>query len=230
MDSYQFIKISLLSDTTFGTGNGTAGVVDVEIDHDELGLPVLRGKAIRGLLRDTWLSMRDKFPELHEAEERIFGPPRDLSESSILVIGDGVVDEETRQWIEAAENREHHPLSNLDVLEAVTDIRRQTSEERSTGAPADKSLRSTRVVIGGRRLKKSMNKDKDDEEIVEGLSLIAPLVWLEKPKEKDIQCLALALLGTRHAGLARNRGRGHISMAFNGDLDITRKAAKGEKI
>jgi hypothetical protein len=208
MSRNQFIQIELLSDAAFSRGEGTAGVVDMEVEHDELGLPFLGGKTVRGLLHDSWLSMCDFFPVLAETAERVFGPEADCDERSILRIGDAVVDGETRRWIEAAATRQHRPVSPSEVLEALTDIRRQTSEERSTGAPAKTTLRSVRVVI-------------------RGLTLWAPLCWLAAPAGNHIRCLSLALLATRHAGLARNRGRGHIRMSLDGDLEKTLLAAKG---
>ncbi|NLI82932.1 MAG: RAMP superfamily protein [Deltaproteobacteria bacterium] len=208
MSPVGFIEIELLSDAAFSRGEGTAGVVDIEVEHDDLGLPFLGGKTIRGLLRDSWLSMRGCFPELDEAGERVFGPEADVEERSILRIGDAVVDEETRRWIEAAEKRQNNPLTPVEVLEALTDIRRQTSEERRTGAPAETTLRSVRVVI-------------------RGLKLRAPLYWFREPTEADIRVLALAVLATRHAGLGRSRGRGHICMSLGGDIEKTRQAAKG---
>ena len=203
---YEFLQLELLSDTTFSRGGGTAGMVDIEVEHDELGLPFVGGKTIRGLLRDSWLSMQEYFPELSDAAERVFGPEADFSGRSILRIGDAVVGAKTRKWIEQAETREHHPISPLIVLQALTDIRHQTSEERETGAPAKATLRSVRVVV-------------------RGLKLEAPFLWLADPGENEIRCLALAVLGTRHAGLARNRGRGHIRMTLNGDVEMTRLAA-----
>jgi hypothetical protein len=209
MSSNSSIQIELLSDAVFSRGEGTAGVVDVEVEHDELGLPFLGGKTIRGLLRDSWLSMRHCFPELSQTAERVFGPEADCNERSILWLGDAQVDEATRQWIKAAETRENRSVSPMAVLEALTDIRRQTSEERRTGAPAETTLRTFRVII-------------------RGLTLQAPLHWLANPTVKEIRCLSLALLATRHAGLGRNRGRGHIRMTLDGDLEKTRNAAKGE--
>jgi len=208
MSRNQFIQIELLSDTAFSRGEGTAGVVDVEVEHDELGLPFLGGKTIRGLLRDSWLSMRSCFPELSQTAERVFGPEADCDERSIVHIGDAGVDSETRRWIEAAQTRLNQPVSPVSVLEALTDIRRQTSEERRTGAPAETTLRAIRVII-------------------RGLTLRAPLHWLAVPTSHDVRCLSLALLATRHAGLGRNRGRGHVRLTLDGDPEKTRRVAKG---
>ncbi|GIX46055.1 MAG: hypothetical protein KatS3mg131_0266 [Candidatus Tectimicrobiota bacterium] len=202
------LVVELLSDTTFGRGEGTPGVVDVEVEHDNHGLPMLGGKALRGLLRDSWLSMQAYFPDLHGAACRVFGPHGDLDETAILRIGDAIVEPAARAYFVAASEREHHPLDRATILEALTDIRSQTAEERSTGAPARRTLRTVRVVL-------------------RGLKLVAPLLWLAKPDAKDCQCLALAALATRHGGLGRNRGRGHLRITVDGNLDRTRALARG---
>jgi hypothetical protein len=204
----QRLTVELLSDTTFGRGEGTAGVVDIEVEHNAYGLPFLGGRALRGLLRDTWLSMQGCFPKLQRAALRVFGPPTDVDETSILRIGHARIEETARRYLIAAVERELNPLSPAAVLEALTDIRSQTSEDRASGAPARKTLRSVRVVV-------------------RGLVLEAPLQWLAPPTTEDLQCLALAVLGTRHAGLSRNRGRGHLRLALDGDRKKTLDWAEG---
>lgn len=202
------IVIELLSDTTFGRGEGTPGAVDVEIEHDTYGLPMLCGKSLRGLLRDSWLSMQEHFPDLLDAGRRVLGPHGDVDETAILRFGDAMVEESARAFFVAAVEREHHPLPASAILAALTEIRQQTSEERQTGAPARTTLRSTRVAL-------------------RGLKLVARLSWLAEPSRADCQCLALVSLATRHAGLGRNRGRGHVRLTLDGDLERTRALAGG---
>lgn len=208
MKNPEAITIDLLSDTTFSRGESTPGAVDVEIEHDDLGLPRLGGKTLRGLLRDTWLSMQNHFPALQSAALRIYGPVGDMEEVSILRLGDAQLDPSVREWVAWAEKREQRPIAPTAILEALTDVRSQTSEERSTGAPAETTLRAVRVTL-------------------RGLQLAAPLNWLHPPTSADIQCLALSVLGTRHAGLARNRGRGFLQLALDGDVKHTGILARG---
>ncbi|HWO26214.1 MAG TPA: hypothetical protein VNO30_46120 [Kofleriaceae bacterium] len=202
------LSIELLSDTTFGRGEGTPGVVDIETEHDHYGLPMLRGKALRGLLRDSWLSMQEHFPDLQESGGRVFGPHADVEETAILRIGDAVIEEQAQAFFTAAIDRQNDPLTPEAILATLTEIRWQTSEDRSTGAPERTTLRSSRVVM-------------------RGLQLWAPLSWLAATGPNDGRCLALAVLATRHGGLARNRGRGHLRITINGDSDWTRALARG---
>jgi hypothetical protein len=212
MTKPSYIVIELLSDTTISRGEGTAGIVDIEIEHDCFGMPFLGGKTLRGLLRDTWLSMQEHFtePEFVQAAGLVFGPPSDVSDTAILAFGDAVLEETTRKWIMAAQTRDHDPIPSAKVLNALTAIRSQTSEDRKTGAPAQATLRSSRVIL-------------------QGLRLFAPLHWLTSPNSRTIQCLSLSVLGTRHVGLCRNRGRGFVRMTLDDNIDRTRQWAM-EKI
>lgn len=203
-----WVTIELLSATTVAGGQPMAGEVDIEAEHDHLGLPYLGGKAVHALLRDTWLSMADQFAPLAPAARRVLGRPRRLLDgAAVLNIGDATVDEATMVAIRRAQQRppQHHPLRPGDVLRALTDIRTQTAEDRASGAPLSGSLRRSRVVLPG-------------------LSWSAPLGWVgNAPQLDDLRCLALCLLGTRHVGLARWRGRGHVRMTYRGDLTRTRE-------
>ena len=46
------LKLTLLSDGTFASGDGVSGLVDREIEHDAFGLPFLRGRTLKGLLSE----------------------------------------------------------------------------------------------------------------------------------------------------------------------------------
>jgi hypothetical protein len=200
------LTVELLSDTTFGRGEGTAGAVDVEVDHDAFGLPFVHGTVLRGLLRDAWLSMRRQFPELAEAARQVLGTDGDLADSAILRVGVGRLPEEVRAWVRYAVERAEEPLRPEQVLQTLTAVRRQTAQSRLTGAAEETSPRSSRVVL-------------------RGLTFEAPLTWLAAPGPQHLQCLALCALAVRHAGLGRNRGRGFVRLALDGDEAGTRQAA-----
>jgi len=202
----QALTVGLLSDTTFARGEGTAGLVDVEVDHDEFGLPLVRAKRLHGLLRDGWLSLRGHFPDLAPAARKMLGEEADLKETAILRLGDALLPAGVRDWAEYALGREHHPLRPEQVLASLTDIRRQTAVSRLTGAPEETTLRSSRVVL-------------------RGLSFTAPLCWLEEPGAEVVCCLALCALAVRHGGWLRNRGRGFLRLTLDGSLEGTRRLA-----
>ena len=207
------LHIELLSDATFSWGEPAPGVADIEIERDSLGLPLIRGRTLRGLLRDSWLSMAEHFPELASAAERVLGRSRALEESCRLRIGDAVLPESVRRAVKAALEREAHPLTPGTILDAFTTLRHQTAEDRKTGAPAETTLRTSRVAL-------------------RGLVLQSQLTWLEgyRPGNDDLRVLALVALATRHGGLARNRGRGHLRITLDGDRSRTCVLAAGEEV
>lgn len=204
------LHIELLSDATFSRGEGTAGLVDVEVEHDARGLPFIGGRTVRGLLRDSWLSMHACFPHLAEAAARVLGRSRRLDESCRLRVGDAVLPAPIREAVRQFVERSEHLLGPETILEAFTEIRYQTAEDRHRSAPEQTTLRSTRVVLRGSVFE-------------------APLTWLDgyRPCSDDLQVLALCALATRHGGLARNRGRGHLRCTLDGDLELTRSLAQG---
>lgn len=205
-----FLQIELLSDATFSRGEGTAGVVDTDVERDELGMPFIGGKTVRGLLRDSWLSMSQHFPDLVDAAERLLGRSKAVDESCRLRIGDAVPPAAIVAAVRGAAERDEHPLPPGPILDGFTSIRYQTAENRETGAPDVATLRSSRVVL-------------------RGFVFEASLSWLNgyQPEPVDVRLLALCALATRHGGLLRNRGRGHIRMTLEGDLETTRRLARG---
>lgn len=208
----RFLRIELLSDATFSRGEGTAGFVDTDIEHDALGIPFIGGKTVRGLLRDSWLSMAEHFPEkeLRDAAERVLGRTGSLDEECRLRIGDALFPEPLRRTVESAAIRKENPLPPETILAAFTAIRAQTAEDRETGAPERTTLRTSRVLLRGFALESRLN-------------------WLDGgiPSPEETRVLALAALATRHGGLARNRGRGHIRLTLDGELEKTQTLAAG---
>lgn len=204
-----FLQIELLSDTTFSRGEGAAGVVDTEVERDEFGMPFIGGKTVRGLLRDSWLSMSQHFPGLVDAAEHVLGRSQAVDESCRLRIGDAMVPSAIGAAVRGAAQREEHPLSSGAILDGFTSIRYQTAEDRETGAPDITTLRSSRVVL-------------------RGFVFQASLSWLDgyRPRTADVRLLALCALAARHGGLLRNRGRGHIRMTLDGSVEATRKYAE----
>lgn len=197
MEKPEMIEMLFLSETTFSRGEETPGIVDVEIEHDEFGCPRVSGKTVHGLLRDTWLSLKNVFPEFNNSGKRLFGLPGEMNDSSILRISNFHIDTKTRDWIKYSTNRKDNPISPNKILEAFTRIRYQTSENAKTRAAKKGSLRSSRVILKGKKLYGRLN-------------------WLEEPSNNDLRLLALVLRATRNAGWSRNRGRGAVKFSFYG--------------
>lgn len=189
----EMIQITLLSDTCPAAGRGRDSEVDIEIEFDGLGLPVIGAKRIKSLIHEAWREMSPYFSGEEITGQQIFGIEGALELISTLNIDDAQLDDVTRGWVAWAVNREDRPLDPVDVLRTLTDIRDQTSEDRDSGAPSETTLRRTRVV---RR----------------GLILKAPISWIDTCDGKRIECLTKALKNVRHLGSNRNRGLGHVRL------------------
>ena len=65
--------------------------------------------------------------------------------------------------------------------------------------------------------------------VLRGFTFEAALTWIDgyQPDQEDLQVLALCALATRHGGLARNRGRGHLMCTIDGNLGLARRLAEG---
>ncbi len=185
------IKLTLLSAATFGRGDGLAGLVDREIEHDANGFPFLRGKTLKGLLAESAENVVFAVETLQgksgwrAAKDELFGMEgSQVKTKGMLHVGDAQLPEALRAEIGAA------GWSKEDVLYSLTGIRRQTSINEH-GAPESATLRSMRVLLPG-------------------VVLEAPLSFDGALNETHQQLLAAAVLDLRHAGTGRNRGRGWL--------------------
>lgn len=195
-----WLKFVLKSDATFGRGDGVAGLIDSEVQHDEYGLPYLGGRSLKGLLGEECanilFALKCQGQEQHwqQAAQHLFGRPGSRDhDQALLRIGDARLPEDLRQAVKRGFERDE--LNRGQVLRSLTAIRQQTAMEVD-GAPKKETLRSTRVV-----LRKTPFE--------------AALTFLIEPTQDDLQdvlaLLAACIKALRRAGTGRNRGRGELS-------------------
>jgi CRISPR/Cas system CSM-associated protein Csm3 (group 7 of RAMP superfamily) len=199
------LEITLLSDTTFGRGDGVAGVVDQEVEHDAAtGLPIIKGRTLKGLLVEECsnilyallVSSSPAYAAMNTAAERLFGVPgSNLHGQSILHIGTATLPRSLADHLrlEIAYGR----LTPQAVLEALTTIRRQTAVDSERDVPKDNTLRAMRVIL----------RDTVFE---------APVLLRETPTDDELSLLAACAASLRRAGHSRNRGRGRIAVRVKG--------------
>ncbi|SHM92225.1 CRISPR/Cas system CSM-associated protein Csm3, group 7 of RAMP superfamily [Caldanaerovirga acetigignens] len=193
-----YIHITLKSDATFGRGEGVAGLVDEEVEHDpKTGLPYLRGRTLKGLLVEQCANIlyalekqnSKALARLQQAASFLFGRPGSTLDDARMHVGPALLPEELCQAVEAHIKRGE--LTPAEVLESLTAIRRQTAVAEETGAPEEGSLRSIRVVLRETTFIASLDFDKEPDEDAKAL-------------------LASCVLCLRRAGNGRNRGRGRL--------------------
>ncbi|MEZ4644799.1 MAG: RAMP superfamily protein [Chloroflexota bacterium] len=147
------IQLTLKSDTTFSRGDGVAGLLDREVEHDQYGLPYLHGRTLKGLLgeeADNLLKpLRLLIPSAiyrHGLKHATVSSVRtaaakQLPPSCISAMPNFPKDVRNTVRLQADDNF----LTPDDVLSSLTAVRRQTAVN-GDGVPHDGSLRSMRVI------------------------------------------------------------------------------------
>lgn len=192
------LQFTLASDATFGRGDGVAGLLDEEIEYDEVtGLPFVRGRVLKGLLVNECAALlfaleRQGCPAmnaLYGAARRLFGNPGStLQDDGLLRVGNAQLPDQLRQAV--SEDVAAGTFAPVEVLESLTTIRRQTALN-ANGAPQKGSLRTMRALI-------------------RELTLIADLSFDGEMSQNESGLLVACALALRRAGSGRNRGRGRL--------------------
>ncbi len=195
-----FLKLTLMSDATFGRGDGVPGLVDAEVEHDHNGLPYMRGRTLKGLLGEeaaNVLFALRQFPSgtkldlerWRESALQLFGRPSSTGDGNAnLHVGDARLPDDLRAAIAA--DLAASSYNPADALNALTAIRRQTAMDES-GVPDEGSLRAMRVIL-------------------RGTPFVAALHFTKKPDDDDLALLAACVRALRRVGTGRNRGRGRV--------------------
>ncbi len=192
------IRLKLKSAATFGTGDGLAGLVDVEIEHDRHGFPFMRGRTLKGLLNESaenvlyalGLHKHDK-KKWSAVKDTLFGKTGPgLKEQAHLHIGDACLPKRLQHILIHELYKNNPSLTPDDILYSLTGIRRQTAVNPE-GAPDHASLRAMRVLL-------------------KGTVLESHLTFQKEPSSNALALLVAAVMDFRRAGTARNRGRGWL--------------------
>ena len=207
MDTY-WLCFTLLSDATFGRGEGLAGLVDQEVDHDRYGLPYLRGRALKGLFNEecanVLYALRQQGVDLgrweNAAQRLLGGPGSTLSDDAQLRVDPARPPADLRRAVRQALDTRDAALCPADVLESLTAIRRQTAVDEESGVPDEHTLRAMRVVLRQTPFE-------------------ARLTFPNGAEQDDLPLLAACALALRRAGTGRNRGRGRLRATLHVDQD-----------
>lgn len=205
MQTY-WLCFTLLSDATFGQGEGVAGLVDQDVAHDQDGFPYLKGRTLKGLLNEECANLlytlerqarpRDRWIA---AAQRLFGGSGStLADTAQLHVGRASLPADLRQAVRQTLQDPEAALTSHDVLDSLTDIRRQTAVDEATGAPEAHTLRAMRVILRQTPFQ-------------------ARLTFAAAPVDDDLALLAACILATRRVGTGRNRGRGRVQTTLHLD-------------
>lgn len=188
-----WLTLELLSDTAPGRGDGVAGLVDAEVQHDAHGLPFISGKTLKGLLMAQSAEIVAALPAWKESARCLWGTPGSRNQHGNLHVGNALLPQAFRQIVSeefAGLNPVQAGLRRQEYLDSLTTLRRQTAMDE-TGAPQKESLRTIRVILR--------------ETIFE-----SRLEFLQEPEEKQLALLAACVASFRRLGSHVHRGLGKV--------------------
>lgn len=209
MEEIKF-KIKTLSPILPGNGQTFGSLIDSDVVFDEIGLPIIPAKRIKGLLRDSAIEVLDMFKlsnttnklDLSETNNEynlvnsIFGLPGEsrqacLNIDNLYIIDYAVIYKEIEDLLISKYNKF---INKNDIIENFTEIRKQTSIDPTTQTAKKHSLRTIRVVKKGIEFETNFVINYNIEEAI-------PL-------------LVLATKNLKRMGTKRNRGFGEIKCSL----------------
>lgn len=193
------LQIKLQSPLTSAAGEGRVGVVDRDVAFDDLGLPILPGRRLKGLWREAYRDVADACTLCGESPtsvEHIFGKSgqRSGDGDACLHIANAELQEASsfRKWLRYLQHPKIKRLHSDDVVQHFATVRAQTAIDRMTGAALENTLRLTRTLKTG-------------------LVFRARVQFSEPPNNALLNALSLGTAALQHMGTARTRGLGKVS-------------------
>ena len=185
-------------------GNGQEGIiVDAEVTHDELGIPYIPAKRLKGLLYESALEITEMFDEYKKELNLIFGKkdgkgnpfPNSLIRLDNLYIEN--YESQRASW-NYLKQEYKGIFDEADILDTYTQLRFQTKIDRKSGTAKEGSLHNMRVV------------DAD-------IKFVGKLI-LDTTDSNCEKLLKLAVSNLRYIGAKRNRGCGHVNCSLKQEI------------
>lgn len=181
-----YLQIMLLSDTLIGSAEGYGAVIDKDSVFDEVGLPLIPGKRVKGILREQ-AELLAHFKSHRNNIKLLFGDQGLTNKNTEYVSVSNFVPEEyevNKSYLLYL--IQQGKLSRSEVINHFTTIRMMTRIDQD-GIAEETSLRTFRVLKKGLKFTGEITFNSDDIDFF-----------------KDVTSL------TRRIGSMRNRGLGHI--------------------
>lgn len=199
------LKLTTLSDTLIGSARSFGTIIDSDIVFDEMGLPYIPAKRMKGLFRNAFEDLintkgfAEFSPAKLESVKEIFGKEggNEVNSSTIF---DSLYLEESKLMADHLkylyENFDK-VISKQQVMEHFTQLRSQTAIDPNTGIAKDHSLRTFRVLKKGFSFSGNLEVAEDSELSLE--------LW------------SFAALYIKRIGSMRNRGFGKVKIELFDD-------------
>jgi CRISPR-associated protein Csx10 len=219
------IEIELKSDTFIGSGEGFGATIDSDILFDDMGIPYIPAKRIKGCLKDSASQVCRMFkdsdidlPKLLDKDNGIeaiddfvnsvFGKSGS-DRSAPIYFANLVIEEydENYKWLQYLAQEYKFLVSRDTILPSFTMLRRQTAIGEETGIAKNNSLRTIRVIKKGLTFNGHISIADDSD---------------------NINLLALSCLNLKNIGTKRNRGFGNVECKLidKQAVDITNNILK----
>lgn len=193
-----FLQITLQSPLTSSAGEGRVGLVDRDVAFDDLGLPILPGRRLKGLWRDAYRDVVDVWRQCGQSPrpaKQIFGESGQGpsgGDACIYVANAKLREaEDLKEWLKYLQHPRKQKLHPDDVVHHFSTVRTQTAIDRETGSAKENTLRLTRTLKSGWVFR-------------------ARVRFVDPPDEALQNALALGAAALQHMGTARTRGIGKV--------------------
>ena len=193
------LQITLQSPLTSAAGEGRVGVVDRDIAFNDLGIPILPGRRLKGLWREAYRDVADAWTLCGKSPmpaEHIFGKSgqKPGDGDAFLYVANAELQEAAslREWLKYLQHYKIKKLHPDDVVQYFATVRTQTAIDRMTGASLENTLRLTRTLKTG-------------------LVFRARVRFFGSPDQEMLNVLSLGAAALQHMGTARTRGLGKVS-------------------
>ena len=192
------LQITLRSPLTSAAGEGRVGLVDRDVAFDNLGLPILPGRRLKGLWREAYRDVAEAWALCGQpaiSVDRIFGEAGQkpgAGAACLHVANAELHDAATlRPWLTYLQHPDKPKLHPDDVVQHFAAVRAQTAIDRRTGAARGDTLRFTRTLRAG-------------------LVFWASVRFVQSPETALLDALALGAASLQRMGTARTRGLGQV--------------------
>jgi len=201
------LRLELASPALIGSGEGFGAVIDTDIVFDDVGIPFVPARRIKGCLLDAAEEVREMFDasqiktDFSIRIKETFGETGAKKPAPVYFSNLTIEDyEENKEWLEYFQKTEKYNdiVSRDRILETFTEIRQQT-KIGSDGVADDHSLRTIRVIKKG--------------------TVFLGDIGIEDSNEAILDTLVLACMNFRHIGTKRNRGFGDVRCSLLDDDD-----------
>lgn len=182
------LKVKLLSPLLSGDGESSMGVIDSDVCFDDVGIPFIPAKRIKGLLSE----IAYENPKDEKTLDDLFGIMG--SQEGHLIINNGYIKDYHSIYNALKRKIKEKTIYPEQIREYFTSIRTQTTIN-DKGVAKEHSLRTMRVI----------NKDKD--------RVFEFDINLDSKEESDL--LKECCEKLTHMGTKRSRGFGHVKCTLD---------------